>query len=44
MKVRFLSKFSKDLNKIKDVALRQKIAAIIEEVESANRIHEIKNI
>jgi mRNA interferase RelE/StbE len=44
MKVKFLSKFDKDLDNIKNAVLRQKVLKIIEEAESAYTLSGIKNI
>ena len=38
MKVEFLAKFNKDLDKIDDKIIRQKILEIIEEIESVEKI------
>jgi len=40
----FLSRFYKDLDRIGDKYIKERLLKIIEEVESANRIYEIKNI
>lgn len=40
----FLSRFYKDLDKIRDKHIKERLLKIIEEVESASRIYEIKNI
>lgn len=44
MKIVFLSKFSKDLDKITVQSVKAKIAYIISEAEAANTIYDIKNI
>ncbi len=44
MKIVFLSKFSKDLDKITVQSVKAKIAHIISEAEAANTIYDIKNI
>jgi mRNA interferase RelE/StbE len=44
MKVEFLSKFNKDLNKLNDNDLRLSVLKIIELVESANYTSEIQNL
>jgi mRNA-degrading endonuclease RelE of RelBE toxin-antitoxin system len=44
MKVEFLSKFNKDLNKLNDNDVRLSVLKIIELVESANYTSEIQNL
>lgn len=44
MKIVFLSKFYKDLGKIKDKNTRKRLLKIIEEIESANSLLDINNI
>jgi mRNA interferase RelE/StbE len=44
MKVKFLSKFNNDLDKVSSEALKKKLIKIIEDFESANNIFEINNI
>lgn len=44
MKIVFLSKFYKDLGKIKDKNTRERLLKIIEEIESANSLLDINNI
>lgn len=44
MKTTFLSRFSKDIDKIKDKNVRNKIADVIELVEQAQTIAELPNL
>lgn len=44
MNIEFRKSFEKDLNKIKDESLLQKIQAVIEEVENAENLSEVNNI
>jgi mRNA interferase RelE/StbE len=44
MKVEFLAKFSKDLDKIYMSSVKNAIARAIVEAESAHSIHDIKNV
>lgn len=44
MKVIFLSKFSKDIDKIKLQAVKDDIIATITEVENAKKLGDIKNL
>jgi mRNA interferase RelE/StbE len=44
MKVEFLAKFSKDIDKINTPYVKHAIAKAIEEVEKAQTIQEIKNV
>ncbi|MBF2063665.1 MAG: type II toxin-antitoxin system RelE/ParE family toxin [Calothrix sp. C42_A2020_038] len=44
MNIEFRKSFEKDLNKIKDESLLQKIQAVIEEVENAENLLEVNNI
>lgn len=44
MNTEFRKSFEKDLNKIKDESLLQKIQAVIEEVENAENLLEVNNI
>jgi mRNA interferase RelE/StbE len=44
MKVEFLAKFSRDLDKISDLRLKEKVLKIILECEDALTFNEIKNI
>lgn len=44
MKIEFLSKFDKDLDKILDSDLLENIANLIEQVENAENITELKNV
>ncbi|GAA6623083.1 type II toxin-antitoxin system RelE family toxin [Scytonema sp. NUACC26] len=44
MNVEFRKSFEKDLSKIQDDALLQKIKAVIEEVEKVENIREVGNI
>jgi mRNA interferase RelE/StbE len=43
MVVEFLAKFSKDLDKIKDGDIKQRIINIIEEIELSNKLSELSN-
>jgi mRNA interferase RelE/StbE len=44
MKVEYLSKFSKDLDKVNLPAVKKSIIGIIEDVKAANSINQIANI
>ena len=44
MEVIFLEKFEKDLDKIYDTKLNQKVIDFIEELEEANKLFEIRNV
>ncbi|MEH2362451.1 type II toxin-antitoxin system RelE family toxin [Nostoc sp.] len=44
MNIEFRKTFEKDLNNIRDEALLKKIKAVIEEVENADNIADIRNI
>ena len=44
MRVKFLSKFGSDLDKIKNTSLRKRVYRVIEETESAATISELRNI
>lgn len=44
MKVEFLSKFTSDLDKIKNPSLKKRVNRVIEEVELAESIFKIRNI
>ena len=44
MKVEFLRKFNSDVKKIKDKKIKNEIIAIIEGLEAANKITDIKNL
>jgi mRNA interferase RelE/StbE len=44
MNVEFRKSFEKDLSKIRDETLLQKIQAVIEEVENAENFEEVNNI
>lgn len=44
MRVDFKQSFSKDLKKIKDKSLLDKIKNVILEIEQANNIYQIKNV
>jgi hypothetical protein len=44
MNVEFRKSFEKDLGSIRDVTLLQRIRAVIEEVETAENLGEVKNI
>lgn len=44
MRVKFLSKFNKDLDKLNNRSLKQKVTKIIKDVEYANNIFDIHNI
>lgn len=44
MKIVFLSKFYKDLDKIKDKNTRERLMKIISEIETADTLFEINNI
>ncbi|MEB3215143.1 MAG: type II toxin-antitoxin system RelE/ParE family toxin [Nostocales cyanobacterium 94392] len=44
MNVEFRKSFEKDLSKIRDETLLQKIQAVIEEVENAENLLDVKNI
>lgn len=44
MKTEFRKSFQKDLSDIKNKALRQKVKAVIEEVEAAHTLADISNL
>ena len=44
MKVEFLAKFGKDLDKIDDKQIKQKIVEIIAEIESAVKLSDLSNV
>ena len=44
MKILFLEKFNKDLDKIKEVSIKKKIVRVIREIESAHTLRTISNI
>ncbi len=44
MKVEFRKSFARDLRKIKDETVLQRIAAVIEEVENADNFGDVSNI
>ncbi len=44
MNVEFRKSFEKDLSKIRDESLLQRIQAVIEEVEKAESLEEVNNI
>ena len=44
MKTEFLKQFYKDLDKITQQSVKESIACVIENVETASRLREIKNI
>lgn len=44
MRIIFLSKFNRDLDKISSIAVKEKIFHVISEAESAKSLHEIKNL
>ncbi|MBE9215706.1 type II toxin-antitoxin system RelE/ParE family toxin [Plectonema cf. radiosum LEGE 06105] len=44
MNVEFRKSFEKDLSKIRDETLLQKIQAVIEEVENAENLLDVKNV
>ena len=44
MKVEFLSKFNKDLNKLNDNRVKASVIKVIEIAESANNLSEIQNL
>jgi mRNA interferase RelE/StbE len=44
MKVEFLSKFNKDLNKLNDDRVKTTVIKVIELLESANSLSEIQNL
>ncbi len=44
MKIEFLSKFSKDLDKILDISVLSSVEELILEIESAKNINELQNI
>lgn len=43
MKVVFRESFSKDLDKLKDKPLKEKIASVIEEIEAAKTFQPVRN-
>ena len=44
MKTIFLEKFGKDLDNIRDARMRGRIARVIEEIENADRLSDIRNL
>ena len=44
MKLEFLARFSKDLDRIGDEQIKQKLLKIINEVEISNKLSDIKNV
>ena len=44
MKIKFKKSFLKDIEKIKDKNIKRRILKIIEEVKSAEKLKDIKNI
>jgi mRNA interferase RelE/StbE len=44
MNVEFRKSFEKDLNKIKEESLLQRIKAVIEQVENAENLEDVSNI
>ncbi len=42
MKVEFLDKFSKDIDRIDNVKIRKKLAGIIEEIENSEKLLDLK--
>lgn len=44
MKIEFLSRFSKDIDKIKNQTIKEEIASIIEFVESASALSDIPQL
>ena len=44
MKVEFLDKFSKDLDRIDDVKIKKKLVGIIEEIENSEKLSDLKKV
>jgi len=44
MKVIFRHSFSKDLDRLKDKPLKEKIALVIQEIEKATSLSEVRNV
>lgn len=44
MKLIFLSRFSKDLDKIKDASVKEKLISIISSAETAETVFQLRNI
>ena len=44
MKVEFLAKFSKDLDKIENVQIKKKVVEIINDLETADNLAQISNV
>ncbi len=44
MKVEFLDKFSKDIDRIDNVKIRKKLAGIIEEIENSEKLSDLKKV
>ena len=44
MKVEFLSRFGRDVDKLQDVSIKHKLASIIEQVEQATLLAEVPNL
>lgn len=44
MKIRFTSKFEKQVSKINSPKLKQDILSIIQQAENAGSVHELKNL
>ena len=44
MNVVFLEKFGKDLDSIRNAKIQQRIALVIEEIENAKKLSDIKNL
>ena len=44
MKVEFLSRFGRDVDKIQDASIKNKLASIIEQVEQAKVLAEVPNL
>ena len=44
MKVIFRDSFGKDLDRLKDKPLKEKIALVIEEIEKATSLSEVRNV
>ena len=44
MKIAFLERFGKDLDDIRDAKTQEKIATVIEEIENAGKLSDIKNV
>ena len=44
MKVEFLSRFGRDIDKIQDASIKNKLASIIEQIEQAKSLADVNNL